>query len=80
MMPRGHGYVTSCPAEKSGQEEFDFEYGEHFADHIEAIHPTFCKVLVRYNPEGDQALNRRQAVQLKRLSQYLHDKSRSRFR
>ena len=73
------GHTTACPAEKSGQEEFDFEYGEHFADHIEAIHPTFCKVLVRYNPEGDQALNRRQAAQLKRLSQYLHDKSRSRF-
>jgi 5-dehydro-2-deoxygluconokinase len=23
-----HGYLTSCPAEKSGQEEFDFEYGK----------------------------------------------------
>jgi myo-inositol catabolism protein IolC len=74
-----HGYVTACPAEKSGQEEFDFEYGEHFTDHIEAIHPTFCKVLVRYNPEGDQALNRRQAARLRRLSQYLHDHGRSRF-
>ena len=73
------GYATACPAEKSGQEEFDFEYGEHFADHIEVIHPTFCKVLVRYNPEGDPALNRRQAARLRRLSQYLHDDSRSRF-
>ena len=26
-----HGYNTSCPAEKSGQDEFDFEYGEDFA-------------------------------------------------
>jgi myo-inositol catabolism protein IolC len=42
--------VTACPAEKSGQEEFDFEYGEDFARHIEAFEPTFCKVLVRYNP------------------------------
>ncbi len=24
---RTHGYTTACPAEKSGQEEFDFEYG-----------------------------------------------------
>ena len=56
-----HGYVTSCPAEKSGQDEFDFEYGEDFARHIEAFRPTFCKVLVRYNPEGDAAMNRRQA-------------------
>ena len=23
-----HGYTTACPAEKSGQDEFDFEYGE----------------------------------------------------
>ncbi len=74
-----HGYAIACPAEKSGQEEFDFEYGEDFAEHIEAFHPTFCKVLVRYNPEGDPALNRRQAGRLKRLSEYLHDKSRSRF-
>ncbi len=47
------GFITACPAEKSGQEEFDFEYGDDFAAHIEAFHPTFCKVLVRYNPEGD---------------------------
>src|SRR5437016_8194744 len=73
------GYVTACPAEKSGQEEFDFEYGEGFATHIEAFHPTFCKVLVRYNPQGDQALNRRQSARLKRLSDYLHRESRSLF-
>jgi myo-inositol catabolism protein IolC len=74
------GYTTACPAETSGQDEFDFEYGEDFVRHIEPFHPTFCKVLVRYNPEGDQALNRRQAARLKRLSQYLQgDKSRSRF-
>jgi len=73
------GYATACPAEKSGQEEFDFEYGEDFAKHIEAFHPTFCKVLVRYNPEGDQVLNRRQSARLKRLSDYLHNESRSLF-
>jgi myo-inositol catabolism protein IolC len=73
------GYLTACPAEKSGQEEFDFEYGEDFAKHIEAFHPTFCKVLVRYNPEGDQALNRRQSARLNRLSDYLHSESRSLF-
>ena len=73
------GFVTACPAEKSGQEEFDFEYGEDFAAHIEAFDPTFCKVLVRYNPEGDAALNRRQADRLKRLSDYLHAANRSLF-
>jgi 5-dehydro-2-deoxygluconokinase len=73
------GYSTSCPAEKSGQDEFDFEYGEDFAKHVEAFHPTFCKVLVRYNPQGDRELNRMQAARLKRLSEYLHTKSRSLF-
>jgi myo-inositol catabolism protein IolC len=73
------GYTIACSAEKSGQEEFDFEYGEDFAKHIEAFHPTFCKVLVRYNPEGDHASNRRQSARLKRLCEYLHGQSRSLF-
>src|SRR5580704_10000231 len=73
------GYVTACPAEKSGQEEFDFEYGEDFSKHIEAFHPSFCKVLVRYNPEGDRALNLRQSARLNRLSDYLHSESHSLF-
>jgi myo-inositol catabolism protein IolC len=71
---RGREYTTACPAEKSGQEEFDFEYGDDFAKHIEAVQPTFCKVLVRYNPDADPALNARQAVRLRRLSDYLHRK------
>ncbi|WP_035355289.1 2-deoxy-5-keto-D-gluconate 6-phosphate aldolase domain-containing protein [Edaphobacter aggregans] len=74
------GYATACPAEKSGQDEFDFEYGKDFARHIEAFHPTFCKVLVRYNPEGDKSLNQRQSDRLKRLSDYLHNgRSHSQF-
>jgi len=73
------GFIFACPAEKSGQEEFDFEYGEQFAAHIEAIHPTFCKVLVRYNPEGDAELNRRQTARLKQLSDYLLNANRSLF-
>jgi len=73
------GIATACPAEKSGQDEFDFEYGEDFARHIEAFDPTFCKVLVRYNPEGDRALNQRQAARLKRLSDFLAAANRARF-
>jgi myo-inositol catabolism protein IolC len=77
---KAKGYTTACPVEKSGQEEFDFEYGEDFSKHIEAFQPTFSKVLVRYNPEGDQALNRRQSARLTRLSEYLHrNESRSQF-
>jgi len=74
-----HSYLTACPAEKSGQDEFDFEYGEDFATHIEEFRPTFCKVLVRYNPEGDRDLNQRQAARLRKLSEFLHGKSRSLF-
>jgi 5-dehydro-2-deoxygluconokinase len=66
-----HHYTTACCVEKSGQEEFDFEYGDDFARHIEAFRPTFAKVLVRYNAEGDRALNATQARRLKRLSDYL---------
>jgi len=66
------GYITAVSVEKSGQEEFEFAYGEDFAQHIEAVHPTFAKVLVRYNPEGDAALNQRQASRLARLSASLH--------
>jgi 5-dehydro-2-deoxygluconokinase len=73
------GIVTACPAEKSGQEEFDFEYGEEFARHIETFDPTFCKVLARYNPQGDRELNRTQAARLKRLSEFLAGAARSRF-
>ncbi|MGA7108960.1 MAG: DUF2090 domain-containing protein [Terracidiphilus sp.] len=73
------GYHTACPAEKSGQDEFDFQYGEDFAAHIETFHPTFCKVLVRYNPGGDAGINREQAARLARLSEYLQKAGKSRF-
>ena len=65
------GYVTCVSTEKSGQNEFDFEYGDAFARHIEAVNPTFAKVLVRYNPDGDPTMNARQAERLRRLSDYL---------
>ncbi len=73
---RRDGFITSAPAEKSGQDEFDFEYGADYARHIEAMDPTFCKVLVRYNAEGDRATNARQAARLRDLSEYLHAHNR----
>ena len=76
---RAKGFITACPAEKSGQDEFDFAYGADFAKHIEAFQPTFCKVLVRYNPEGDRELNRRQSARLRKLSDYLHSRGQSQF-
>ena len=65
------GFNFAMPAEKSGQDEFDFEYGDQFTKHIEDFNPTFLKVLVRYNPESDATLNKRQLERLKKLSDYL---------
>ena len=67
---------SAMPVEKSGQSDFDFEYGEAFAEHIEQFDPTFVKVLVRYNPEGDRPGNARQVKLLARLSEYLRRNSR----
>jgi 5-dehydro-2-deoxygluconokinase len=73
---RSADHVLAMPVEKSGQAEFDFAYGEEFGRHIEEFDPTFAKVLVRYNPDGDRELNRRQTARLARLSAWLHDRSR----
>ena len=70
------GLMLAMPAEKSGQDEFDFQYGEDFGAHIEQFDPTFVKVLVRYNPEGDREMNERQAGRLRRLSDWLHERER----
>ncbi len=65
-----HGYVTAISVETSGVSEFEFEYGDAFVEHLDNFHPTFAKVLVRYNPQGDSALNQRQTAHLKQLSDY----------
>jgi len=70
------GYKLAMPVEKSGQNEFDFEYGDAFGEKIEEFDPDFSKVLVRYNPEGDRELNERQIVKLRRLSEWLHEHHR----
>jgi myo-inositol catabolism protein IolC len=66
----------AMPVEKSGQDEFDFDYGQDFGKHIEDFDPTLVKVLVRYNPEADAAMNKRQLERLKKLSDYLAKKQR----
>jgi myo-inositol catabolism protein IolC len=69
---REEGLLLAMPVEKSGQNEFDFEYGDDFGAHIERFDPDFSKVLVRLNPEDDPALNERQLGRLKRLADWLH--------
>jgi myo-inositol catabolism protein IolC len=73
---KAKGLVLAMPVEKSGQNEFDFEYGDDFGAHIEAKDPAFSKVLVRYNPDGDAELNERQAARLKRLGDWLREHDR----
>jgi 5-dehydro-2-deoxygluconokinase len=68
--------ITAVPTEMSGQAEFQFEYGDRYAEQIEAFSPTFAKALVRYDPEDDESLNRRQAGRLRELAEYLHSHGR----
>ena len=75
---RRRGFVTALSTEQSGSDEFEFEYGADFAHHIERFDPTFAKALVRFNVEGDEALNQRQAGRLKQLSEHCR-RSRRRF-
>ena len=75
-LAREHGLVLAMPVEKSGQNEFDFDYGDQFGEHIEANDPDFAKVLVRLNPDGDAELNERQLGRLKRLADWLHANDR----
>jgi myo-inositol catabolism protein IolC len=70
------GVILAMPVEASGRNEFDFEYGADFGKHIEAFDPTFSKVLVRYNPDDDAAMNARQTAKLKQLSDWLHARNR----
>jgi myo-inositol catabolism protein IolC len=73
---KADGLTLAMPVEKSGQDEFDFQYGEDFGAHIEEFDPVFSKVLVRYNPEGDGGMNERQTERLERLGTWLHQHGR----
>jgi myo-inositol catabolism protein IolC len=70
------GLKLAMPAERSGQNMFDFQYGDDFGEHILKFDPDFTKVLVRYNPESDGPENAEQLRKLKTLSDWLkaHDR------
>ncbi|HEY7622786.1 MAG TPA: DUF2090 domain-containing protein [Solirubrobacteraceae bacterium] len=76
QLAKERGLKLAMPVEKSGQNEFDFEYGEQFGEHIEKFDPAFSKVLVRYNPDDDPDMNRTQLEKLKRLADWLHEHDR----
>jgi myo-inositol catabolism protein IolC len=70
------GLLLAMPVERSGQAEFDFEFGDDFGQHIESFDPALSKVLVRYDADGDRALNQRQTEKLARLTEWLHARDR----
>jgi myo-inositol catabolism protein IolC len=69
---KADGLKLAMPVEKSGQDEFDFQYDDEFGAHIEQFDPDFSKVLVRFNPDGDDETNQRQLGRLKVLADWLH--------
>ncbi|HWH32980.1 MAG TPA: DUF2090 domain-containing protein [Egibacteraceae bacterium] len=73
---KASGLKLAMPVEKSGQDVFDFQYGDDFGAHITSFDPDFSKVLVRYNPAGDAQSNADQLGRLKRLSDWLHANDR----
>src|SRR3954462_9382131 len=70
------GLSLTMPAEKSGQNEFDFQYGDEFGEHIAKYDLLATKVLVRHNPDGDAEMNERQTKRLKELADWLHANDR----
>ena len=49
---REAGLTLAMPVEKSGQNEFDFHYGDEFGAHVENFDPDFSKVLRPLQPGG----------------------------
>jgi myo-inositol catabolism protein IolC len=71
------GIVTAVPVEESGRAELALEHGDDFGLAIERIDPTYVKVLVRYNPEGDERANGRQRETLARVQRWVVEHGRS---
>jgi len=68
---RAAGLAIAMPVEVSGQAELRFERDGDFAAVISPFGPSYAKVLVRYNPGGDRAMNARQRERLGELAAWL---------
>jgi myo-inositol catabolism protein IolC len=64
---RKAGFELAMPVEASGAEPLTFEYGDDFAEHVEAFDPDWIKVLVRFNPADPAELRDAQTQTLRRL-------------
>jgi myo-inositol catabolism protein IolC len=65
------GIKVAMPVEESGQAELRFLADGHPERIIDACSPDYVKVLIRYNPGGDAAMNARQRTRLRELSAWL---------
>jgi myo-inositol catabolism protein IolC len=65
------GIRVAMPVEESGQAELRYLCGGHPDRVLAAYHPDYVKVLIRYNPGGDAAMNARQRARLRELSDWL---------
>jgi myo-inositol catabolism protein IolC len=71
------GIPTAVPVEASGHEVLRFEHGDDgFGAALERIDPTYAKVLVRYNPDGDPDDNGVQRERLTLLQRWVSDHGR----
>jgi 5-dehydro-2-deoxygluconokinase len=65
---RRDGVPFAVAIERSGQAAFVLEHGDGTPSHLDALRPDFVKVLVRYNPDGDEVVNARQRADLAAVS------------
>lgn len=68
---RPAGFELAMPVEVSGSSRLEFEYGEHFGEHIEAFDPDWVKVLVRFNPADPGELQHAQTRTLRQLHDWV---------
>jgi myo-inositol catabolism protein IolC len=73
---KSDGVVLLMPIEKSGSRVFELEFGDEFAEHVEAFDPDFFKLLVRFNPLDDESMRQTQIERLAAVSQWAERTSR----
>jgi myo-inositol catabolism protein IolC len=69
------GAMICLPLERSGQAELQWEYGDESEAVVERLRPDLVKILMRYNPDGDAALNARQAERAAQMSAWCLERS-----
>jgi myo-inositol catabolism protein IolC len=68
---RAGGVRVAMPVEVSGQRELRYLCDGHPDRIVDTYHPDYVKVLIRYNPGGDTAMNARQRTRLRELAAWL---------